>query len=472
MLPMRADVSGATSPHAFRQVSDYVGRLSVCSLRRTDWSGLAEDATLTNCVVPLHLIPLPCEAMNFVREFQDMGIFKSKVRPSFCSICGQHSAAQCDCCLDGSGVCRHRQEASLSSAECITRRIVRSKDSVSEAELDGPKAKGENSRPVNSPKSVEGLNELEPAANAGRTDEGTGQVFAVPPRLEPNLAFIKSGSASFQEPVGIAAANLDGIFAVADLAADVIKLFSSQGGLIREISHYEKSNGKQASLLCPAGLAFDRRGNLVVVERGRHRVTVMTPQGKQLLGFGRRGKTDGQLWLPHGVSVDSHDRIIVTDTGNSRVQVFTSEGELLLVFGKTCPAHKLNYPCYTVYHEPYFYVSDTDNDCIKVFFSDGTFARCLSDADPSDDCLSAPSGLAVFEGEFLLVCDYNHDCVKVLTLDGYFVAKFGVSGTGIGQFSGPEALCVLPNGNVAVTDKRNRRVHSFSLVCNALKAMK
>ena len=61
-----------------------------------------------------------------------------------------------------------------------------------------------------------------------------------------------------------------------------------------------------------------------------------------------------------------------------------------------------------------------------------------------------------------MVCDYNHDCVKVCTLDGKYVTKFGNSGKEAGQFSGPEAVAVLPSGEIVVTDKGNGRVHVFT----------
>ena len=263
-------------------------------------------------------------------------------------------------------------------------------------------------------------------------------------------------STMVQEPVGVAASS-NGTVAVADLANDLIKVFSKRGKLVRELDHYEKQNGKDVCLLCPTGLAFDNSGNIVVVERGRHRVTVMTPDGKLLRGFGRRGKANGQLWFPHGVSVDSHNRILVTDTANSRVQVFDSEGMLLLVFGDNCHCN-LDYPCYALYHKDFFYVSDTDNDCVKVFDSAGKFLRNFTE--PGQ--FSAPSGLAVFRDKYLLVCDYNNDCVKVCTLDGEYVTKFGTSGKETGQFCGPEAVAVLPSGEIVVTDKKNGRVHVFT----------
>ena len=43
----------------------------------------------------------------------------------------------------------------------------------------------------------------------------------------------------------------------------------------------------------------------------------------------------------------------------------------------------------------------------------------------------------------------------VCTLDGEYVTKFGTSGKETSQFCGPEAVAVLPSGEIVVTDKGN-----------------
>lgn len=128
------------------------------------------------------------------------------------------------------------------------------------------------------------------------------------------------------------------------------------------------------------------------------------------------------------------------------------------MFGDKGPG-KLNYPCYAIFHEGRFYVADTDNECVKVFDTRGTFVRTFGHD------FSAPSGIAIYKNKYLLVCDYSSDCVKVCSLEGRLLSKFsGISGEGKGQFLGPEAVAVTPEGRIAVSDKLNCRIQILDLV--------
>ncbi|EDO32731.1 predicted protein, partial [Nematostella vectensis] len=226
---------------------------------------------------------------------------------------------------------------------------------------------------------------------------------------------------NFQDPVGIATAN-DGTIAIADYNNDRIQLFTPDGVLIRVLTHVITEKGRKIALLSPAGVVFDKGGNLVVAERGRHRITVMTSTGSLIHKFGKLGKAFGQFRTPHGVSIDRIGRIIVADTANNRIQVFDQNGEFVFAFGD--------------YEDPA----------------------------TEDVQFSAPSGLAVYKDQFILVCDYNRDCVKVFSLDGAFITEFGQPGTCPGQFCGPEAVAALPDGRVVVSDKGNHRLVIFEQV--------
>ena len=258
----------------------------------------------------------------------------------------------------------------------------------------------------------------------------------------------------FDEPVGVAF-DPEGDIIVADYNNDRLQVLSREGKIIRVHDHYSRESGKQFGFICPTGIACDRAGNMVVVEKARNRVVILSPAFTIIRAFGRHGKEQGQFRGPHGVFVDAHSRIIVTDTMNSRVQVFDYEGNFLFMFGNKGPG-RLNYPCYTIYHEGRFYVADTDNDSVKVFDTRGTFLRTCGDG------LSAPSGIAVYKDKYLLVCDYNNDCVKVMSFTGRILSTIGTSGEGDGQFLGPEALAVTPEGNIVVTDKLNCKLQVFT----------
>lgn len=261
----------------------------------------------------------------------------------------------------------------------------------------------------------------------------------------------------FDDPVGVAF-NPDGDIVIADYNNDRLQVLSSEGNFIRAHNHYSRESGKQFPFISPAGVACDASGNITVVEKGRNRVVVLSPTGTILHAFGRHGKEPGQFRGPHGVSIDARSRIVVTDTMNCRVQVFDHEGNFLFMFGDKGPG-KLNYPCYAIFHEGRFYVADTDNDCVKVFDTRGTFVRTFGHD------FSAPSGIAIYKNKYLLVCDYSSDCVKVCSLEGRLLSKFsGISGEGKGQFLGPEAVAVTPEGRIAVSDKLNCRIQILDLV--------
>ena len=268
-----------------------------------------------------------------------------------------------------------------------------------------------------------------------------------------------NGSGQFEDPVGVTTSQ-DGTSYVADYTNDRLQVFDKSGHFLRTMSHVTTQTGRKVSFLCPTGLATDKSGNIVIAERGRHRITVMNPEGELQQKFGKLGKTHGQFRDPHGVSVDRRGRIIVADTSNNRIQVFDQRGDFIFAFGNH-GEHVLDYPNYAIFHQGMFIVSDTDNDCVKIFDKDGHFLRTLGATKDQGGPLSAPSGLAIYRDNYIVVCDFNNDCVKIYSLGGDLVTKFGREGTGPGQFSGPEAVTVTSDNLIIVTDKNNSRVQTF-----------
>ena len=60
-----------------------------------------------------------------------------------------------------------------------------------------------------------------------------------------------------------------------------------------------------------------------------------------------------------------------------------------------------------------------------------------------------------------MVCDtYNHR-VQVLKLNGNFITKFGIKGSGIGEFVKPVSTAVLSDGRIVVTDFSNNCIQIF-----------
>ena len=83
--------------------------------------------------------------------------------------------------------------------------------------------------------------------------------------------------------------------------------------------------------------------------------------------FGKEGSGDGEFVSPVGVCITGDGRfIVVTEFANSRIQVFTMDGEPVFKFGDNGP-ERLDYPTSCVCYEEKFFVTDKNNNCVKVF---------------------------------------------------------------------------------------------------------
>ena len=89
----------------------------------------------------------------------------------------------------------------------------------------------------------------------------------------------------------------------------------------------------------PDDLAIGPDGNIYITDNS-NRVTVISPQGTVLRRRGSQGAGPGQFQFdgpvgdPHGrIAVGSNGLVYVSDSGNDRVQVFTSDGRFVKQFG-------------------------------------------------------------------------------------------------------------------------------------------
>lgn len=72
----------------------------------------------------------------------------------------------------------------------------------------------------------------------------------------------------------------------------------------------------------PSDVAFDGAGNIIVADRGNHRIQVLSAAGNFITAFGGEGSAPGKFRNPIGVDVDASGNVYVTDLSNNRVQKF------------------------------------------------------------------------------------------------------------------------------------------------------
>lgn len=112
------------------------------------------------------------------------------------------------------------------------------------------------------------------------------------------------------------------IFVTASQTQPCIKEFNLFGRLIREI--------RPSVLGFPSGIAIDVNGELLVADYAKHNILRVGADGTLLRTIGTKGSGDGNLDRPMGVAVDGlTGHIFVTDMNNNCVKIFSSEGDFL-----------------------------------------------------------------------------------------------------------------------------------------------
>ena len=141
--------------------------------------------------------------------------------------------------------------------------------------------------------------------------------------FDRNGKFVRSwGEGLFEVAHGLRVAP-DGSIWTTDNKKNNLRQFSADGKLLRTI---------EAGLKAPDDVVFASSGEIVVADAGNGRIVKLSPEGKVVAEWGRKGKAPGEFAAAHGIAIDKQDRIYVADRGNNRVQVFALDGKQLAVW--------------------------------------------------------------------------------------------------------------------------------------------
>ena len=179
--------------------------------------------------------------------------------------------------------------------------------------------------------------------------------------------FVRSwGEGMFDLAHGLRVAP-DGSIWTTDNQKNNLRQFSPEGKLLRTV---------EAGFKAPDDLVFASTGDIVVADAGNARIVRLSPAGKVVLEWGRKGTAPGEFAAAHGIAIDKQDRIYVADRGNNRVQVFSLDGKQIGVwtgFGN---------PFGLIVIGEQLLVSDGDaNRIIHLSIKDGTIAGQWGDAE-------------------------------------------------------------------------------------------
>lgn len=224
---------------------------------------------------------------------------------------------------------------------------------------------------------------------------------------DPYLGAVDAGAAG--TPGGLAIAP-DGSYFVSDTAGNRIVHLDATGKVLGAFG--SKGFGK-GQFNGPLGLALGGDGNLYVADHNNNRIEVVTQSGAWVRHIGAQGHAPGQFVGPYAVSVAKDGSIWVADNGNARVEHLTAGGGVLGVSA-------------THINGVWGVAADSDGG---VYYS-------------------AHWGWGP----------------RIFHLDSAgHQQSWGAKGSGAGEFDGPGALAVTPDGaTIYAADEGNHRVQFIS----------
>lgn len=216
------------------------------------------------------------------------------------------------------------------------------------------------------------------------------------------------------------------------------------------------------------GLRVDRDGNVWVTDVGAHTVTKLSPQGQTLLTLGTKGQAgewneataSRRLNQPNDVIVGRNGDVFVVQGhtpggGDPRVLRFDRNGTFITSWGGRGKgpgqfevAHGI-----AIDAKGLLWVTDRENQRIQIFDADGKFIRELKYA-------GVPCGLDIGDQYIYMVNGFAGQVLR-LDLNGTVLGATGKAGKGTGEFGEAHFIAVSPKGELFVADSVNGAVQKF-----------
>ena len=258
----------------------------------------------------------------------------------------------------------------------------------------------------------------------------------------------------------------------------------------------DKGKATEAQLKIPAGLTFDKKGNLYIADRNNHRIRkvdtrgiITTVAGNGTAGFsGDGGKaTQAQLNLPSGVAVDDKGNIYISDRSNNRVRVVDNKGTITTFAGNGGDGYKgdLGPATQAQLSKPFglaldkkgnLYIADRENNRVRKVNPQGIITTVagdggfffMGDNGPSYRAsIAGPTGVVVDKNGILYIADRNNNRIRSVDTQGMIRT---VAGTGQQDYNGeseiardtnlylPFGVALDQDGKILIIDRSHYRI--------------
>ncbi|MBN1593343.1 MAG: hypothetical protein JW941_08895 [Candidatus Coatesbacteria bacterium] len=234
-----------------------------------------------------------------------------------------------------------------------------------------------------------------------------------------------------------------GNFYIADSSQHRIVKLSASGGLIWAIG----SNGKgEDEFQYPRGIAVSEENNLLIVcDSWNNRVVALDLEGNPKFTFGEVGYGAGQFYEPYAVCMTSADEVIVVDRGNHRLQRFSIDGNFKAMIGRRgsvieqalatlhgTPNYLFAPPCFRFpsgiapLSPTGIAVLDAGNRRVLAFSNQLELVSEYSYESAANGSLFTPSAIAANDVGFVFLFDSERGLVQQMTVPGLVIATFGL----------------------------------------------
>ena len=188
-------------------------------------------------------------------------------------------------------------------------------------------------------------------------------------------------------------------------------------------------------------------------------VQVKPRQFRPVLSFGEQ-----ILKNPWGVAVNEQDEIAVSDTGNQKIHLFKSDGTHIKSFGgEGTQQGEFKRPAGIAFHNNNIIVAEQGNPSVQQVSKQGQYLSHFGEKGSLDHQFNYCNGLSINSDDNILVADSDYKLVKMFSAGGQFLSKFGTEGSFIRPFH-----CIQHDNYLIVSDKGDHSVKLFDRKGNFL----
>jgi glucose/arabinose dehydrogenase/streptogramin lyase len=212
-----------------------------------------------------------------------------------------------------------------------------------------------------------------------------------------------------------------------------------------------------------SGMEIAPDGSVVIADTGNHQIAKYGADGTPIWRIGAFGNGTLQFDHPRDLGIDSLGNIYVADTGNTRVVKLDPSGGWITSW-KGPDADRMGTPMGITVTNDIVYVADAGKQRVRLFTTSGTPLQVMS-----SNGVCAFAQVRDADADALgnvYVANYTNNDVLKLSPSGTCLTKWGVKGTGNGQFKNPYGVRiatdpVLGTQAVYVADSNNSRMQEF-----------